>query len=53
MSIKITPSVKIGRGYIGDLGGKVTIKDEVFLLDRDEKNGKITVKDKDGCQLPN
>ena len=48
MSIKIPPSTKVGRGYIGGPGGKITIKDEVFLLDRDEKTGKITVKDKDG-----
>ena len=48
MSIKITPSTKVGRGYIGGPGGKITISSEEFLLDRDEKTGKITVKDKDG-----
>jgi len=48
MSIKITPSTKIGRGYIGDLGGKITVKGEEFLLERDEKTGVITVKDKEG-----
>lgn len=48
MGIQITPSTKVGRGYINTIGGKVTVKNEEFLIDHDEKTGKIVVKDKDG-----
>lgn len=52
MSIKIVPSVKAGRGYIGlslDIPArKVTIKNEDFLVTYEEKTGKISVNDLDG-----
>lgn len=43
MSINITPSTKVGRGYINPIGGKTTIKNESFVLDYQEKTGKIKV----------
>ena len=53
MGIQITPSTKIGRGYLGlslDIpAGKITIKNEEFLIDFDEKSGKIGVRTKDGA----
>ena len=52
MGIQITPSTKIGRGYLGlslDIpAGKIMIKGEEFLIDFDEKTGKIGVRAKDG-----
>ena len=53
MGIQITPSTKVGRGYLGlslDIpAGKITIKNEEFLIDFDEKSGKIGVRTKDGA----
>jgi hypothetical protein len=52
MGIQITPSTKIGRGYLGLSleipAGKITVKSEEFLIDFDEKTGKIGVRSKDG-----
>ena len=52
MGIQITPSTKVGRGYLGlslDIpAGKITVKNEEFLIDFDEKSGKIGVRAKDG-----
>lgn len=52
MSIRIVPSVKVGRGYIGlslDIpGGKATVKNEEFLVTFDEKTGKLSINDLGG-----
>ena len=52
MGIQITPSTKVGRGYLGlslDIpAGKITIKGEELLIDFDEKSGKIGVRSQDG-----